>query len=232
MFPGGGYKKKTMGGQMFPVGGARKNKRGMRGGQCGTAAPVMRGGQCTSNAAPFMQGGAGFMPEMSKGGSTLLIGGGRKTRRKMRGGYNPFYSVPSNISGGMPDTNNTFEANKYSSNVVPTVNMDKMMMGGDGYAYGGQAIGGLGSVSRYTEGGEFKDRGGNNNMKGGKRRSRRRGSSKKWSMKGCSGGAKRTKKSKSKRKARRSHKRMRGGCSPKALGFSDINENMIVMSKP
>lgn len=133
------------------------------------------------------------------------------------------------------DGNTVYNAGNYASNAIPTTNNNKMMGGCGGYSFGGPAIGGLASASpnNCTA---VAGRGGNNILAGGK------GKSKKWRMKGCSGGKKRrgsTKRRSAKRSTKRMTKcggkskknksrryRMRGGCGPKPLGYSLVEGMM------
>ena len=193
--------KMMSGGQCSPMGGCGSNM-GMAGGQL------------------FPTGGSGSVPMGMVGGQVSVVIGGkgkRRRTRRMRGGQSAL--SPLSLE---PDTNNVFNVGNYASTAIPG---NKLMMGGDGYAYGGENIGGLGSPVRYTAAEQFANRGGNNILSGGKK-------SKKWlNMKGCSGGRKKrrstkrggrktTKRSGKKNKSRR--RRMRGGCGLKPLGYAPV----------
>jgi hypothetical protein len=219
---------------LIPAGGKRKMNGG---GQCGS---MLGGGQCGQMGGQFPPGAGGGMkggtlipsggqfagPSGGMNGGFTYPAGGR--RKSMRGGY---ALSPLSLAA---DGNTVYNAGNYSSNVIPT-NNNKMMGGCGGYSFGGPAIGGLASASpnNCTA---VAGRGGNNILAGGK------GKSKKWRMKGCSGGKKRkgsTKRRSAKRMTKRSTKcggkskknksrryRMRGGCGPKPLGYSLVEGMM------
>ena len=199
------------------------------GGQCGmkggTVFPAGGGGQMGGQvpvAAGGMKGGSVIPGGGMNGGQFAGPAGGR--RKSMRGGD---ALSPLSLAA---DGNTVYNAGNYASNVIPTNN--RSMMGGcGGYSFGGPAIGGLASASpnNCTA---VAGRGGNNILAGGK------GKSKKWRMKGCSGGKKRrgsTKRRSAKRmtkcggksKKNKSRRyRMRGGCGPKPLGYSLVEGMM------
>ena len=212
--------------------GGKRMRMKMNGGQCG----MPGGGQCgmkggtvipgggMKGGQPFPGGGGqmGGQVPVAAGGMFAGPAGGR--RKSMRGGD---ALSPLSLAA---DGNTVYNAGNYASNVIPTNN--RSMMGGcGGYSFGGPAIGGLASASpnNCTA---VAGRGGNNILAGGK------GKSKKWRMKGCSGGKKRrgsTKRRSAKRMTKCGGKskknksrlyRMRGGCGPKPLGYSLVEGMM------